>query len=248
MVGDFRIFHPLCNASFQSGYDGVTDSRNGNRIIRVVGCITCIGCPSIEGDIRIRGRANTGIIDNPFELLHIQGVGRLHVIGDRITGDLHKVHLQAGVLVTSGHNIDGKRVCREGDGVVGRGDRGHKFVAVGTLVIDVHQLAVHERGIRDGHQRRLPFLRLPLGVTVCHGDVVGTDDRIASQIGALHGCCRHLGQGGEVSLDREVERASAVCGMTLARHHSTCRGNMVRLVVHVRFALVLRHGKRVDTH
>ena len=248
MVGDFCIFRPFCNTIFQSGYKGVSDSRNGERLVRVFSCEPFVCCPSIESKIRIRGRSYTGIIYNPFELVHIQGVGRLHVIGDRITGDLLKVHLQAGIFVTSGHDIDGKRVCREGDGVVGRGDRGHKFVAFGTLVIDVHQLAIYKRGVRDGHQRGLPFLRLPLGVTVRHGDVVRTDDRFSSQIGALHGRCRHRGQGGEVSLDREVERAPAVCGMTLARHHFPHLGSLVRLVVHERLALVLRHGKRVDTH
>ena len=108
--------------------------------------------------------------------------------------------------------------------MVGRGDRGHKLVAVGALVVDVQQLAVRKVGVGNGDHHRLALLRLPVGIAVVNGNVVGALHLLALRHGALHlggthrGLLGHLAHHLELRLrDLLLDRPHRQCAVVLLR-------------------------------
>ena len=138
-------------------------------------------------------------------------------------------------------------MCREGDGVVGRGDRGHKLVAVGALVVNIHQLAVGEVGVGEGDHHRLSLLRLPLGAAVLDGDVIRAKHLLALRHGALHGGGVHLRGGGHLAGDGEGELPSVGGGEALGQRHGARHGVLlgggVRITARRLVAVVLRRHR-----
>ena len=115
---------------------------------------------------------------------------------------LVKTDLQTSIftrMVRFSHNIHREALCGEGDGVVGRGDRGHELVSVGALMIDVQQLAVRKVGVGNGDHHRLALQGLPLGIAIADGNVVGALHLLALGQGALHLGGLHLRLGGHLA-------------------------------------------------
>ena len=139
----------------------------------------------------------------------IGNISFLHIDNHRIVSTiLMEANLQTSIFTCLRHNIDGERLCREGDGVVDGGHRGHELVAIGTFVIDIHHLAVREVRVGDGNRHRLTGLGLPLGSAVVDGDVVCSEHLFAVRGSALHRHSIHLRRCGHLPGDRKLHLAA----------------------------------------
>ena len=211
----------------ESGLYFCPHSVNRLAIINVANGIVWVGSPSAEMHISGKRSANSRVVHDRVEMFSA------HILwpyedSHHTPINLVEVHLQAGTLTTFRHNIHRETLSREGDGVVGRGDRGHKLVAVGALVIDVQQLAVRKVGVGNGDHHRLVLLRLPVGIAVVNGNVVGALHLLALRQGALHlggthrGLLGHLAHHLELGLRDLLLDGARLVGLrrtAVLRHH-----------------------------
>ena len=188
--------------------------------------------PSTENELCVIICSSTGIIHNLLKQRIIRviwvNIIRLHHNGSCFTTCLHKRHRQTGITTALGHNIHGEASGGEGDGVVGRGDRGHELIAVGAFVIDVQRLTVRKVGVGNGDHHRLALLGLPVGIAILNGNVVGALHLFALRHGALHlgglhlRLGRHLAHHLKVSLRDLLLDGARLVGLrrtTVLRHH-----------------------------
>ncbi len=140
---------------------------------------------------------------------------------------LIKVQFQTSFLTSLRHNIHGEASGGEGDLAVLGGHRGHKLVAIGTLVIDVHVLTIGEIGVGNGDHHRLASGGLPSLGAILDGDVIGTLHLLALHGSTLHRRHSHLGGRGHLARHRHT-RGRNLFG------NGTTRGR----------TLILRHQRR----
>ena len=160
---------------------------------------------------------------------------------------LVETHLQTSIIARLGHDIHRERLCQKCDGVVSRGNYVHQFVTVGSLVIDIHQLAINKVRVGDGDRHRLAALGLPLGIAVLNGNIVGAKHLLALRHGALHRGGVHLRGGGHLAGDGEGELPSVGGGEAFGQRHGARHGVLlgggVRITARRLVAVVLRRRR-----
>ena len=189
----------------------------------------------------------TWVVNNLVEQSIVRIV-RIYIVRFHHNGSLsvrlHKRHRETGIAAGLRHNIHRERLGGESDHTILDSHRGHKLVAVGTLVIDIHHLSVSEARVGNGDRHRLTSLGLPFGTAVVDGDVVGTEHLLAVRGGALHRHGVHLRLRGHLPGDGELHLA-AVGGEHLRTLHR--RGLVSHAAGRRVVAVVLRPCGRLES-
>ena len=128
---------------------------------------------------------------------------------DRGSVCLMEIDCQSGFRTGFGHDIHRERVSRESDGAVLGHHGAHELGAVGPLVVDVEELAVHELPVSEGHKDRVARGWLPFAAAVGDGDVVGRHRGLPVGGGGLHRHGGHIGGHRQVAGHGETLRVVA---------------------------------------
>ena len=213
----------------KAGPKVLAHTLNSHCIVSGGNCIGVVGSPSAE-ELAGTECAHARVIDNLPKHRVGRNVGGLHIEGGNLRGAILKRHLETVLVVAFPHDIHGEGVGGEGDGAVLGHHSGHELGALGALVIDVEELAVHKLGVGKRHQDGVAGVGLPLVSAIGDGDVVGGHGGLAVGGVGPHGHGLHGGRHGHIA------RHGQALGVVVAHGVMARRGAVipVRARVHAR--------------